>query len=436
MNINHVVLLVGTNPLPNYVVAQYLLTQYPDFKTISLVYSKATNQNSGTRKYADSIAKLLKGKHSQKTLLFEYVELTDVSKDTNIKNDICDKLLKKCDSSTHLHLNYTGGTKAMVTHIYQMLNEAKDKLASVSFSYLDARSFSLRFDGDAATDSEDLRAYVSLTLDELIHLHDFKKKKGQGPPAQVEHPEAVSIFRDLIQKNELKRYYDPNGGWHRSRFLNKNKPEYLASTPNQLKIETFNDGPVQEPFLLISRTMPVKIFAQDGRFDLQKLGDNWIQRETQETIQKENFETTIKFLDGVWLENYVLDVLQKATPDSPFGLGWVIHKDGWALNNDFELDVLFLNGYQLVAISCTTSSKKALCKSKGFEVLLRTKQIGGDESLSIVICRADANTVQQIESELKTDTGSQANIRVLGQDDLQPDRLAKEITDFVKGKAP
>lgn len=434
MEINHLVLLVGTNPLPNYVVAQYLLTQHPDLNTISFVYSKATEQNGGTRKYADSIAKLLKGKQSPKTLQFEYVELEDVSKDTTIKNNICNKLLKKCESSTHLHLNYTGGTKAMVTHVYQTLKESQIKFASLTFSYLDARTFSLRFDGDAATDSGDLRADVSLTLDELISLHDFKKKKGQEPPAQVEYPEAISIFRALIQENELEHYYEPNGGWDRKRFLNENKPENLASTPNQLKIETFNDWRIQEPFLAVSRTMPVKIFDESGRFNLQKRGDRWVY-DTKDIVTTKQFESTIKFLDGVWLENYVLDVLQKAMPDTPFGLSWVIYKDGWPANNDFELDVLFLNGYQLVAISCTTSNDKKLCKSKGFEVLLRTKQIGGDEALSIVICRANANTVQQIESELKTDTGSQANIRVLGQDDLKPDSLAQEIKDFVKGKA-
>ncbi|MGC8651581.1 MAG: DUF1887 domain-containing protein, partial [Minisyncoccia bacterium] len=52
---------------------------------------------------------------------------------------------------------------------------------------------------------------------------------------------------------------------------------------------------------------------------------------------------------------------------------------------NFELDIFLINGYQLIGISLTTSTRQGECKLKGFEVIHRVKQIGGDESKAILI---------------------------------------------------
>lgn len=49
MSFEHLILLIGTNPLPNYVVAEYFLKNNPDLKTVWLVYSEA-NRFSNSKK--------------------------------------------------------------------------------------------------------------------------------------------------------------------------------------------------------------------------------------------------------------------------------------------------------------------------------------------------------------------------------------------------
>ena len=101
---------------------------------------------------------------------------------------------------------------------------------------------------------------------------------------------------------------------------------------------------------------------------------------------------------------------------------------------------MLLFGYQFFGISCTNSQDRALCKSKGFEIMHRSKQIGGDESKAILITflsnqkAKDGNeiTPEDLQKELETDTGGEGNILVLGSNDLRPNILAKKIEDFIK----
>ena len=79
----------------------------------------------------------------------------------------------------------------------------------------------------------------------------------------------------------------------------------------------------------------------------------------------------------------------------------------------FELDVVAVLGYQIVIVSCTTTSgsdliekKGMIIKQKGMEAILRARQLGGDEARAIVPCSAHSNTAQLIEDELKDEMGS------------------------------
>ena len=83
--------------------------------------------------------------------------------------------------------------------------------------------------------------------------------------------------------------------------------------------------------------------------------------------------------------------------------------------------------------SCTVSYKKESCKAKGFEVILRTRQIGGDEARAILITRSNRNQTQLLQEELVYETGgSHDNILVLGIDDLKNESLyLRKIKKFV-----
>jgi hypothetical protein len=44
MNVEHLILLIGANPLPNYVAAEYFLRLKPKPQSITAVCSKATGE--------------------------------------------------------------------------------------------------------------------------------------------------------------------------------------------------------------------------------------------------------------------------------------------------------------------------------------------------------------------------------------------------------
>lgn len=83
----------------------------------------------------------------------------------------------------------------------------------------------------------------------------------------------------------------------------------------------------------------------------------------------------------------------------------------------FELDVVAILGYQIVVVSCTLETGNALIKQKGMEVLLRARQLGGDEAQAIVLCGANSDNAQRLEGELYDEVGSAgAPLRVWGTD--------------------
>ncbi len=75
---------------------------------------------------------------------------------------------------------------------------------------------------------------------------------------------------------------------------------------------------------------------------------------------------------------------------------------------------------------------KKRCKSKGFEILHRTRQIGGDEAKAVLVSFLERKQNKILQKELLHETGgNRDNIRVIGLDDLKKDRLIKESGDFV-----
>ena len=84
---------------------------------------------------------------------------------------------------------------------------------------------------------------------------------------------------------------------------------------------------------------------------------------------------------------------------------------------NFELDVVAVLGYQIVVVSCTLETENAPIKEKGMEVILRARQLGGDEAQTIVLCQAHRNRAPSIERELKDQArGAGAPLRVWGTD--------------------
>jgi hypothetical protein len=151
-------------------------------------------------------------------------------------------------------------------------------------------------------------------------------------------------------------------------------------------------------------------------------------------------ESACKWLDGEWLEHYVLQQVQKIPKE------FAIHDSATSFwiknpinpkNTKFQFDVAFMRGYQLFAISCTTIDRKFDCKSKLFEAFIRARQLGGDEARVALVCcvnQADANALEtEIVNVLNPtpDSGKRDyKIAVFGRDDLL--NLSERIAEWIR----
>ncbi|NUO83238.1 hypothetical protein HUU05_24460 [candidate division KSB1 bacterium] len=352
---DHLILLVGTNPLPNFVVADYFLQNNSKLQTIWLLYSEENNFQASTNRQAKKLETLLRkrwqGKHVSLKFPLEKISLTDVSDAATILREIENKMLRGWQANQSFHLNYTGGTKAMATHVYRRLQELQ-KRGQHPFSYLDANNFRLvvdnygieRFVGEDGIETDDLRQKVQVEFEDLIALHDFVRKNHDSP-ANLE--EAKQLFQQYIQPGKKADIKD--GHW----------------------LETYLAQQIQE-----------------------KLGSK------------------LNNPDGV-LQN------------------WEIRKSTW--RTYFELDIILLHGYHLTGLSSYKGSKKPEAKNKGFEIIQRCRQIGGDEARAIIVAGLEKPHTDLLQEELEYETGcDRKNVLALGLADLRNEEsYLNKIEKFV-----
>jgi len=148
-------------------------------------------------------------------------------------------------------------------------------------------------------------------------------------------------------------------------------------------------------------------------------------------IGKDNYEHVVDFLDGFWFERYIGEVIKNGLKNKYDEV--LMNQKPYKTaekRNCFELDMVLMKGYQLIGISCTISKKKSICKEKGFEIILRKRQIGGEEAKAILITRVD--DADKLQSELLLSTGtSKENIKVLGIHDWKKDDLIKKVGGYL-----
>jgi len=195
------IMLVGGNPLPNYLVAKYLYqtSQLPD--KIFLIRDK---------KY---LALALQLQNAISTM--EYKELprppqpklmpiTDAASGPDISNAIRE-ILKNAEGE--VHLNYTGGRKTMAVHSLLAAKEIWGGNEGLKLSYLDAETHKLRYDGNTSENSDDLRKEVELELEELVKLHSWELYDSKSDP--IFKASAANLFESEIRQDEnLKKALD------------------------------------------------------------------------------------------------------------------------------------------------------------------------------------------------------------------------------------
>lgn len=394
-------LLIGTNPLPNLVAAELLLKEDG---TLYLVHSADTSKTA----------------LRLETVLAEHCDIRQCRKIEVHEADAYDIEGKIraviCNLNGTVGLNYTGGTKAMAVHTYRVLEaDMFPGKPSPVFSYLDANSFELRVD---PLWHEKVLLEVKPTLNELLALHGISLRPGlpsrnvamlaaANALAHAAPSDGLRVWRDWCEKT-LRAQAHTGKDW-------KKNSQLLG-----IVLPLPDDPLLQNATTTLKSELGLPIHADGLPLDPSSL--HW-------PFSKSKPKYLCQWLDGDWLEHYVLSQTQIAADDCQ------LHDWGMTLETDpdsslfgFEFDVAAMRGYQLFGISCSTTADKGLAKSKLFEAYIRVRQLGGDEArVGLVSGYPDP---EKLRSEVSHSWEAEGKIRVFGPQHL-PD-LATHLAQWFK----
>lgn len=384
--VDHLVLLIGENPLPCYVAARTLLKAGG---TPHLVY---TNH---TKIPADRLRDLLR-ERSPDLQPCQYIHLGDKESDGyHIQKSIQEAMQPLAHE--RLGLNYTGGTKPMATHAYRALLKLQ---SDAIFSYLDPRRLEMcidREDGDRIRRKVELK----LSLEELFQLHHLAFQS--EPISKPKLPEVSTAFVGVACQQDWQTW--------------KKEGMRLEKLPDDLKVSL---QPYGNPS---SATVCLNVLQEKGEFGQDNTPKKWIDHND-------------------WFEHYVLHQVQLISdayniherkgsfhikdlvPNAP--------RQRYSSNQGdpekkFEIDVAFVRNYQLFAISCCISKTKPTLKEKLFEVYLRAKQIGGDEARVALVCFSEEPEILEYDLKIVLDN---PKIKVFGKAHLL--NLANKIGAWIE----
>ena len=357
---NVLILLLGGNPLPNYVVTDYLLNPERDDENNLPIPSKIIFVSTKrSEKFYTPIRSLLREKHPENGCDFLMKRLEENHRDPEfIQNTIKSVLngLKKEEDISSIHLNYSGGTKPMAVNGFIAVEEFSKKNGNkLILSDLDPEDFKLKvLNGNSSEDavyypsSGDLRNIVKLNIGQILELHGMDIPKNRKIGKQLIFDEDI-LDVDAFVKEVVPLY--------KKRMAHKTFVEFQ----NKLKQGEY----------------PKKIFENYHSIsEIYKPGID-----TQKFTKKLN-----KFFNGGWLEDYVYKTLldlkkKKKIVFDEICKGVYVYYEGRPL----EIDVIVMMGYQMYLVSCTTSQKIKLVKHKAFEALYRAEQLGGLQAKVFVV---------------------------------------------------
>ncbi|HBY76365.1 MAG TPA: hypothetical protein DEG47_05010, partial [Cyanobacteria bacterium UBA11148] len=398
------------NPLPNYVAAKTLLAE-------------------GGKPY------LIFTEHTQKPAkrLKEALDLSDkemVSLDNNesnageIKKRIRAKIKEIQDNPDNTNkkqfgLNYTGGTKAMAVHAYQSLLQPRVEDPNYKlnpeprFSYLDSRQLKMLIDQPTNPIPLNIpKEPLDFSLEKLFKLHGFTLSK---PPktnvtlrelveALVNHKSEWQIWCSKVLRLEARKKIELGEVKNANNAVEKIFELGDWKSADELRKSSL---PIHElPEEITEILKQNELLDDNGCFSIQELEQARLIPEPSKDKKKKYPKEICKWLEGVWLEDFVLQKLTDIQEQEKEEINNNVKKEeerlidelGMSFNfpekekeelGHFEFDVAFLRGYQLFALSCTTDSDPGLSKLKLFEAYRRARQMGGDEARVALVCCYD-----------------------------------------------
>ncbi|NTW03403.1 MAG: hypothetical protein HGA19_19360 [Oscillochloris sp.] len=380
----HLFITVGGNPLPCVVAGRLLLKEGG---TVHLIYSTASKDS------ADGICQVLGAS------MEHAVALEDCERDSDeVYKRVCAHF-KKIPDKESVGLHYTGGTKVMAVHAYRAV---KASCPNAIFSYLDPQRIELAVERSGPSVdkrflliADPLRKHVAvaLTLDDLWKLHRVTLLPSTHKEFSTRYD---PVFRTVPQMIGKAFAVGGRDQWNRA--------------VNGLKSDSSIDG---LPFINVIESIRLE------RPDIRTVAD----------LKRVPGCRGFSWLQGDWLEDYVLTSLKQIAPEIGFNDGSIAcsiitqRTDG---KKRFEVDVIAMRGYQLFVFSCVASDDMGKCKQKLFEASHRASQLGGDEARFALVCAHDDG--DEVREQIATLLPAE-HFRVFDRHDLEdlPVEIAKWI---------
>lgn len=371
---SRLVLLVGSNTLPNYLSACALR---PD--RVTLVYTRETQE---------AMQRLRESLVAAQLEVSSEIMVDDATCPTDVRRTV-DEALQGVAPSDAL-LNYTGGTKVMAAHALMAFKDNGGLPANAS--YLDEggpdRPPRLRFD-DGRTEALTVER-VPLTLKTILGLHgiSFEQRRPKKPEPTAE--DVTAILRKVLEDVSVARE--------------------LYDERNRLKAYKNPAKAIDAPFLAKHHGLSLS----QSVFPTQELLDQL----SGSKERKAWFKQWYGFIGGEWLEEWLgaqIRALQlKPEPEIVVG----VNSKRLAQSRPLEVDIAVVRGHRSYFISCTTD-RKELCKLKLFEVAVRARQLGGDLARAALVCLADNSTVSSLKQDIDDVWRATNTPRVFGLDDIR-----------------
>jgi hypothetical protein len=404
---DHLFLLVGTNPLPNFVAATLMLK--PQGK-LYLVHSTKTQE------VAERLARYWTEKHQQQPK-FVWVDESDGA---SIRQQIDDALEQIGNS--HVGLNYTGGTKMMAVHASQTLRDYQaSRHRLVTLSYLDARSTKMyiEHDNDKAFMTEPLLYEVQPSIQEIVRLHAFELHAQIAVESQL--PELATVLASAHQNPDAIEQWRR---WCDEILREKTRTEKAYEWDKETLLQRVSIPLPTDPSLqTVAKQMQIVFDASDSVLQLK------------EAAQRSGFRKIkhlCEWLDGKWLEHYVFHVISKVKNQRPESR---IHDTGMGIrpksepdSPEYDIDIGVMQGYRLYAISCTTDADPGMCKLKLFEAYIRARNMAGDEACVGLVCMADKP--ENLQRQVVRSWDAEGKVRVFGRRDM-PDMIDRMAEWFI-----
>jgi len=461
--VNHLILLVGTNPLPNWVAAHLLLMDTEQAaggpRRIWLLHSDGSGDEPSTKEVAQRLKDLLwqqlfreidqnSGHHPDQDPILLYG--VPSSNSIGIKNSLAD-LLPRLSQADSIGLNYTGGTKPMAVHVYRFLEQHQQAGAALErkrlvFSYLDPRHMALRVEGKNAGEMLEFRLLEDDALRTLVTIKqkDLAKLHGYEPPKNA-------------RKENWNTSREQPGLYHLARAIGK--VYALGDSQPGLKqwFRWLDADSLLPPEREDNEALEAVIQAMD---DLAGGAHLPLDAKAQIIAEKilpgaeKGLRSCRKWFLGVWLEEYARAALEEAVGDGRImhsadrDLKYICVENGKE-TDDFQLDAVTLCGYQLFALSCTSDGawvygsdegdvnspktrkkleKKETAKEHLMEIYVRARQLGGDEARIGLVCFYPSP--KQLENEIQRSWDAQGKVRVFGRKHFAD--LADAFEDWFK----